>query len=237
MIGLIIDGVLLLMAVIYAIRHARLGFIKSVLSSVKAFAALGIAYILRAPVARLVDSMFMRNVAYNWVYNSLMASKAGTDPTFNLVTLYEDFPVAFNLLSKFGLDLTDIEGNLGAIETLPDEAIAGLADSIGGALSSLISTVIAFVVVFIIAMIILSVIIALLNVITRLPVIKFLNRVLGAVIGVFWALLSAWSVGMVITIISGFVPSVVSPELINESIILNFLSSLSLFDKIPGISA
>ena len=52
MIGLIIDGVILLMAVIFAIRHARLGFVKSVLNSVKAFVAIGIAYVLRAQIGR-----------------------------------------------------------------------------------------------------------------------------------------------------------------------------------------
>ncbi len=237
MTGLIIDGVILLMAVIFAIRHARIGFVKSVLDSVKAFVAIGIAYVLRAPAARFVDSMFMKNVAYNWVYDSLMASRGGSDPTFNLVTLYEDFPVAFNLLSKFGLDLTEIEGNIGAIETIPDEAVVALAERIGGSLSMLISTVIAFVAVFIIALIVLTLVIALLNVITKLPVIKFFNRILGAVIGVFWAALSAWGIGMAITVISGFVPNVVSPELVNESVVLNFLSSIDLFNKIPGMSA
>ena len=236
MIGLIIDGALLLMAVVFAIRHARLGFIKSVLNSIKAFVALGIAYIFRAPAARLIDSMFMKDIAYNWVYNSLVSSKEGANPSFDLVSLYEDFPVAYNLLSKFGLDLTELEsGVLNSLDTLSDEIITSLAERIGGALSSLISTVIGFVAVFIVALIVLSIVIAILNLITKFPVIKFFNRVLGALIGVFWAALSAWGVGMEITLISGFIPNIVSPELINESMVLNFLSGIDLFDKIPGM--
>jgi hypothetical protein len=42
---------------------------------------------------------------------------------------------------------------------------------------------------------------------------------------------------MAITVISGFIPNVVSPELVNESVVLNFLSSIDLFNKIPGMSA
>ncbi len=236
MIGLVIDGALLLLAVIFMIRHARLGFVKSVLDSVKAFVAIGIAYIFRAPVARLVDSMFMGGVANNWVYSSLMASKNGADPAFDLVSLYNEFPLAYNLLEKFGLDTTNLGEQLASIETLPDEGVTALTENIGGALSSLISTIIAFVALFVVAIIILTVVISLLNVITRLPVIKFLNRVLGAAIGLVWALFSAWSIGMAITLISGFIPDVVSPDILTESIILSFLSNVDLLNVFPGMS-
>ncbi len=236
MIGLVIDGALILLAVIFMIRHARLGFVKSILNSIKAFVAIGIAYVFRMPVARLIDSMFMGGVANNWVYSSLMASKNGADPAFDLVSLYNDFPLAYNLLEKFGLDTTNLGEQLSSVEALSDEGITALSENIGGALSSLISTIIAVVVLFVVAIIALTVLISLLNVITRLPVIKFLNRVLGAAIGLVWAALSAWSIGMAITLISGFVPDVVSPDILTESVVLRFLSSIDMLNVFPGMS-
>lgn len=238
MVGMIIDISLLVIAVILVIRHAKVGFIKSVLDTLKAFIAAGLAFVLRAPVARLIDTSFMRNMANGWVYNSLVASANGADPAFDLVSLYNDCPMAYTvLLSKFGLNTEGLGDKLNNLESLTNEEITGLAEEIGGPLSWICSVAIAMLAIFIVAIILLTVIIYLLNFVSKLPVIKFLNRFLGAVIGLAWAALLAFGVGVVITLGSTFLPETIPPTIISESIILSALANIDVFEIVSKFSS
>ena len=109
MAGLIIDGILVFMAILFVIRHTRLGFVRSILESFKAVVAFAIAFIFRAPLARFFESAFMNKVVTKWVYKSLSKSAAGGEPTVYFVSLYDDCRPAYKLLSKFGLNTENLE--------------------------------------------------------------------------------------------------------------------------------
>ncbi len=234
--GIIIDIILLIMAVIFVIRHARLGFVKSVLNSLKALFAIAIAYVLRVPIARLFDGMFMNKSITQWVYNSLVSSANGGEPTFDLVSLYDTCPMAYNsLLAKFGLNTEGLDSQFSSIEELGDDALVAMSENIGSSLSYLCSLALALLLVFVIAIIALTVVIHILDLITHLPVLNFLNRVLGAVIGLVWASLLAWTIGTVLTVVSTFLPDVVGQNVITDSIILGLLAKMEALEIIPGL--
>ncbi|MBQ3040415.1 MAG: CvpA family protein [Clostridia bacterium] len=234
--GIVIDILLLAIAVIFIIRHARLGFVKSVLNSLKALLAIGLAFLLRVPVARLFDSWFMNKAVTQWVYESLSSSAIGADPAFDLVTLYETCPMAYNgLLSSFGLETEGLDGQITNIESLSDEAIVALSENIGSSLSYFCSIALALLVLFVIAIIALTIVIAVLDLVTRLPVLNFLNRVLGGVIGVVWAALFAWALGTVLTVVSTFLPDLIGQNAITDSIILGLLADIQALNIIPGL--
>ena len=238
MVGMIIDVVLLVATVVLVIRHTKLGFVKSVLETLKAFIAAILAFVFRVPLARFFDTSFMRNVANGWVYNSLIASANGQDPTFNLVTLYKDCPLAYTfLLSKFGLNTEGLGERLLDIENLTEEEINQLAVDIGGPISWLCSIILSMIAVFIVAILLITLIIWLSKFVTKLPVIKFLNRLLGAVIGLAWSLLLALGVGIVITLGSTFLPETIPPTIISESIILSALANIDVFEIVSTFSA
>lgn len=234
--GIVIDIILLIMTAVFVVRHARLGFVKSVLNSLKALFAIGLAFLLRVPVAKLFDSLFMNKAVTQWVYESLLASANGTDPAFDLVTLYETCPMAYNgLLSTFGLDVEALEGQITNVEGIGDEVLVALSENIGSSISYMCSLAIALLVLFIISIIALTIVIAVLDVVTRLPVLNFLNRVLGAVIGVVWALLFAWGLGTVLTVVSTFVPDVIGQNAITDSVVLGLLADINALNIIPGL--
>lgn len=234
--GIVIDIILLAMAVIFIIRHARLGFVKSVLNSLKALFAIGIAFILRVPVAKLFDSMFMNKAVTQWVYNSLSSSASGGDPTFDLVTLYDTCPMAYNnFLSSFGLETEGLDTQFASIGEMGDDALVAMSENIGSALSYFCAMALALLVLFVIAIIVLTLVIYLLDLVTHLPVLNFLNRVLGAVIGIVWAALFAWVVGTVLTVVSTFLPDVVGQNIITDSIILGLLAKIEALNIIPGL--
>ncbi len=234
--GILIDILLLVVAAIFVVRHIRLGFVKSVLTSLKALFAVGLAFLLRVPLAHLFDSWFMNKAVTQWVYNSLVESANGADPTFNLVTLYETCPSAYHgLLSSFGLETEGLDGQFASIEAMNDQAITAMSENIGSSLSYFCSVALALLVAFIIAIIGLTIVIAVLDVVTRLPVINFLNKVLGAAIGLVWAALFAWVLGTVLSVVSTFVPDVIGPNAITDSFVLGLLADIKALNIIPDL--
>ena len=234
--SLIIDIVLLVITLLCVLRHARLGFVKSVLNSLKTIAAAAVAYLLRNPVATFIDESFINQPIVSWVKTSLMESASGADPTINFVTLYEDCAPAYeSFLAFFGLQVEGIDTQLSNISTIGEQAIDALALNIGSAISWFASLAIAILAVFIIALIVLSIVIAIVNLVTKLPVVRLVNRLLGAALGLAWAALFAFGVGTIITLIIEFLPGVVSEAVISESVILGFMMELGVLDIVPGM--
>ena len=237
-ISLIIDIALCLISVILIIRYTCKGALKSIFSYIKVFLAIGIAFLLRNPVASLLNKMFMTESITDWVYNSLTATAKGVEPDgLNIVKLYQETPSFFtNILSKFGIDLTDFDAAIEALPGASEEQIAELSTNIGGSSALMLSTIIAVVVVFILAIILLTVLVNLLNKVTKLPVLNFVNKILGAVIGVLISLTVIWAVSGIVTLVVNYVgpiaPETINQDIIDNSVILKLLKDTKLTDAI-----
>ena len=237
-ISLIIDIALCLISVILIIRYTCKGALKSIFSYIKVFLAIGIAFLLRNPVASLLNKMFMTESITDWVYNSLTATAKGVEPDgLNIVKLYQETPSFFtNILSKFGIDLTDFDAAIEALPGASEEQIAELSTNIGGSIALMLSTIIAVVVVFILAIILLTVLVNLLNKVTKLPVLNFVNKILGAVIGVLISLTVIWAVSGIVTLVVNYVgpiaPETINQDIIDNSVILKLLKDTKLTDAI-----
>ena len=237
-ISLIIDIALCLISVILIIRYTCKGALKSIFSYIKVFLAIGIAFLLRNPVASLLNKMFMTESITDWVYNSLTATAKGVEPDgLNIVKLYQETPSFFtNILSKFGIDLTDFDAAIEALPGASEEQIAELSTNIGGSSALMLSTISAVVVVFILAIILLTVLVNLLNKVTKLPVLNFVNKILGAVIGVLISLTVIWAVSGIVTLVVNYVgpiaPETINQDIIDNSVILKLLKDTKLTDAI-----
>ncbi len=110
-----------------------------------------------------------------------------------------------------------------------------MSENIGSSLSYFCSLAIALLVVFIIAIIALTIVIHILDLITHVPVLNFLNRLLGGAIGLVWASLLAWVIGTVLTVVSTFLPDVIGPNIVTDSIILGLLAKVEALEIIPGL--
>ena len=237
MVSLIIDIALAIVALIVMMRHIRLGFVKSILGTFKPLIAGTLAFVFRVPVAKLFRDMYI-SLLDPMVNESLTASSIGAEPSFDIVSLYNGFPIVYEkILSFFGLDLENgFRDSMANIEQLDEVAIAELSLNISSAMAWGLSLLSALLAVFIIALIVLSIITSLLDLITKIPVFNVVNRILGAAIGLFWASAFALLIGVVLTFASRLVPNVIGEGIISDSIILGLFSKLGIFQMVPGLS-
>lgn len=237
-ISLIIDLALCLISIILIIRYTCKGAVRSILSYAKVFLAIGLAFALRNPVATLLNKMFMTDSVTDWVHNSLMASASGTETNgLNIVELYQNTPSFFtNVLSKFGIDLTDFDAAIEALPYASEEQIAELSANIGGSIALMLSTILAVVIVFALAIIVLTVIINLIDKAVKLPGLNLVNRVLGAVIGALISITIIWAVSGIATLVVNYVgpiaPETINQDIIDNSVILKMLKDSQLTEKI-----
>ncbi|MBO5374312.1 MAG: CvpA family protein [Clostridia bacterium] len=234
MVSLIIDMALALVAIIIIIRHIRLGFVKSILGSLKPIFAGVLAFVFRVPVAKLFTGL-IGGFVNEWVYASISASAAGAEPSFDLVSLYNSCPIVYDkALVFFGLDNTNgFHESMVGIEQLDEAGVSALSSNISWSITWMLSLGIAMLVIFIVALIALTIVTTLLDMVTRLALLNIINRLLGGVVGLFWAIAFAFLVGAVLTLISAIVPNVVGENIINESIILGALARFNLFELLP----
>ena len=236
----IIDLALVLLTVILVIRYTIKGAVRSIFSFVKTFLAIFLAYSFRNPVAKLIDDMFMGNWARTWVYNSLHASAKGNEiDGIDFVALYEKTPKFFtNILSKFDIDLTDFDEAISSLPQASDAQIEALADNIGSSVSLLLSMIIGMVVIFILSLLVLTFIVNIFDKVSKLPVLNFANRLLGAVIGLLISLMVIWAANGIITMLITFVgpmaPETFNEDIINNSYILSMLKDTNLVELIKS---
>ena len=236
----VIDLVLVILTVTLVIRYTIKGAVKSIFSFVKTFLAIAVAYLFRNPVAKLINEMFMGNWVRGWVYDSLYASARGGEiKGINFINVYEKTPKFFtNILSKFDMDLSGFDEAILSLPQATDEQIGALADNIGSSVSLLLSMILGMVVIFILSLLVLTFIINLFDKVTRLPVLNFVNRILGAVIGLLIAAMVIWAVNGVITMLITFVgpmaPNTFNEDIINNSYILSMLKDTNLVELIKS---
>ncbi|MBQ8392504.1 MAG: CvpA family protein [Clostridia bacterium] len=241
--SLIIDIALCVISLILIIRYTCKGAIRSILSYIKVFLAMGIAYMLRNPVASLINKMFMQDAITNWVQESLYATAKGMETDgVNFVELYQDTPAFFtNILSKFGMDLEGFDSAIAGLPYASDEQITALSENIGASVSLMLSMLMGIVIVFILALIILTVLVNVLDKVAKLPGLNFVNRLLGACIGVLISLTIIWATSGIVTLAVNYVgpifPEIFNEELIDNSVILRLLKGTNLTEIIKSYIA
>ncbi|MBO5212849.1 MAG: CvpA family protein [Clostridia bacterium] len=237
MASLIIDSFYVLTLIVLPIRYAKKGFVRSVLDFAKTLLAIFLAVVLRVPVAKWLDSLFMNNGIVGWVRTSLLETQSGADPFINFVSIYDDFPSFYSVILKaFGLD-TDSIIALGSIDQATPEMIEALSNSIGSAISYMLSTVLAVLIVFVIFIIIFTVIIHALDLLTRFSFIRWLNRALGLCFGVAIAGCIIIGISVAIAFLVKYIGpynSAFSIDIIDKSVFMSLIRQYDVL-KIAGI--
>ncbi len=224
--SLIIDIVIALVCVIIIIKNAARGFIRSFMVFARTVLALLVAYIFNAPIARLFDDKIFNRLAQGWTLKAFEATSNG-EGMYNLCNVFDGIP---NWASNFALSKTLDEETLNKffVEGAPAtyEEMTSVSASLGNGLSWLISSVISFIVLFIVAEIIVAIIGALLNKLGKVPMLKVINIILGAFIGVVISAVTAWLIALgvkwVIYFGNSYYPNIFSEEIIENSIITKY---------------
>lgn len=239
MVSLIIDIVFAIICLIIIIRNAARGFIKSFMAFAKTVLAVFLAYLFNAPLAGLLDERIFNGLAQGWVHNAFLSTDDGTG-VYHLHTLFDGVPEWFtNMLMRSGADEETIQKYFYSGEGAPIEVVEQFSNSLGGLLSSLISTIVAVIAIFIVVELLLLIIGALLNKAGKVPIIKFINILLGACIGGLFSfaisLLLATAAIWVIGFGAGYNATIFSDNIITGSLFLNFFREHNFWQILKGI--
>lgn len=222
--NLIIDISLAVVSLVLIIKFTVKGFLHSVLDALKVFIAGFIAYLIRIPVANIINDWFLEDRIVGWVESSLLEALDGGDTFVNFFDLYEEVPELFGkVLSQFGLG--DVS-SLGDRQGLDATAVKDLSIDIGSSISMMLSTVIAVIVLFIVAVIVLTIVIKLLDGLMKLSAVKFINRALGFVLGVACSALLIWGTDIALSYLIGVTNGFggrLSAEMLDSSMLISLI--------------
>jgi uncharacterized membrane protein required for colicin V production len=192
-IGLVIDIVLALICLIIIIKNAVNGFIRSFMGFARAVLAIFISYLFYVPFAKLLGNLFFTRISEKWVSDAFSSTYNAETGLYDLYKVFDGIPNWFvKVLIKSGVDDATIQTYLveqnGASPELADTLVRG----IGGQLSMLLSTILAIIILFIVVQIALVFVGKLLENISKLPVFRVLNIILGALIGAVISAVLVW---------------------------------------------
>lgn len=223
----VIDLIIIVVAVTAILHGVAKGFIKSAMRFVSIILALILTSTFTPALASWLDEAYMNSQVSAVVENALDSIVEMGSERLDFEEVLNDQPEALlSLAERFNIDISDIESYYtGALDDLTEsDALAALSSEIAAPTSSTISTVCAAIIIFVGTMIVGAIVALILDLLCRLPVLKQLNRTLGALFGVANALLCAWiianiSVGL-INALEAMQGSVFNESVIESSLIL-----------------
>lgn len=235
--SLIVDIVLGIVCLIMICKYTAKGFLNTVLGIARLFASVVLAYAFRTPIAKMLNGMFMDEKIFNWVHSSIMERIGGGNATVDFIEIYHTAPDFYDkVLTLFGLNAEELDSGILNLNMSNTEE---LARTISEPLANMISTVIAVIGVFIIAMIVLHFVVKLLNSITKIKLIGFINRLLGFGLGVVLSAFVVWAVGFglefAVNAFGPMYPDVFNEGLTENSMIINALKNMGLLDMFEGV--
>lgn len=232
-ISLAIDILIALICLIIVIKNAARGFIKSFMTFAKTILAFLVAYIFNSPLAKVLSEKIFLGLSEKWMLNAFVSTSDGAGG-YKLYTLFDGIPKWFSkYLIEAGIDDKTMDKYFTGKEVATYETVEGLSKSFGAALSNLISVVVACIVLFVVTEILLIFVGMLLNKVGKLPVLRAINILLGALIGVAVSAIVAWLISLGLTYAIGFgenyKPEIFNQTIVEKSIILNFFKDHNLW--------
>ncbi|MBQ9976766.1 MAG: CvpA family protein [Clostridia bacterium] len=186
----LVDLVLLLLIVGFAVAGFKKGFVKTLITGFKNIAAFAVAWMFSSRLGEWLKDQFFMERAREAIEKKL-AEFLGTgnlDTTDMTPLLDAEHSGFVQFLEKMGIDIESINELFRNGDGSVNEAVGEyIAEPCVNALSS----VLAFVLLFVGTLIVIAIVGAILGLVVKLPILKGTNRllggVLGLVIGVFWA--------------------------------------------------
>lgn len=235
-VSLTIDIILGLIILVFVIRNAIRGFVKSFITMMRSVLAIFLAYLLNAPLAKGFCSWFMNDLARGWA-NNLMLSTEHEGGGYALYEIFDGIPDWFikatmsNGIEKERVEYYFVEKNL-ANEAIIEE----FSYPIGDAMAMLISRIIAFIVIFIVVEIIFIFVARFLDGLSDASVWRGVNVVLGGLMGAIISVAVVWVLSVciiwVIEFGANYYPDIFKPELIENTVILEFFGEYNLFTTV-----
>jgi uncharacterized membrane protein required for colicin V production len=235
--SLIVDIALLLLIVLTVYNGYRKGFIHEIMNLVTFFASYAAArYFTPFLGEHFKNTIVIKRVSESVTYslNSLFGNKLT-----GFADLFNEMPKAFtDLISQYQTDQNSLV-TFYESDVLPNVSTSGVSDAISryiaDPVATVLSNVLAFLTVFCVTLIVFKIITFILDTIFKIPVLKFLNRMCGAVLGLFYGLLFVILLTMLmraaLPLLTALFPDF-NQSIISESVLFKYLTNFPLLNKL-----
>lgn len=234
----------LLLIVVFAVTVGtayRNGFFKSVMNLASSVVAVLVAYTATPALSGVIYNKFLHNSLSDALASTIGSmAKTGSDAAYDLTRLLDNSQFA-TIVEKYGANMDSITE---FIETTADhsyEGVCTVARTVAQPVANTLSTVIAFAAVFLVTYAVLLVFTAVVGGVFRLPVLRNMDKALGAVFGIISATVTVFVIAMLaqpcLTALSVVAPKIISPNLFENSILLKLFADHNLLKMISNIFA
>lgn len=217
------------------------GFFKSIMNLASSVVAVLVAYTATPALSGVIYDKFLHNSLSDALASTIASmAKTGSDAAYDLTRLVDNSQFA-TIVEKYGANMNSITE---FIETTADhnyDGVCMVARTVAQPVASTLSTVIAFAAVFFVTYAVLLVFTAVVGGFFRLPILRSMDKALGAVFGIVSAIVTVFVIAMLaepcLGALSVVAPKIISPNLFENSILLKLFADYNLLSLISNIMA
>lgn len=229
---LILDAILAAIFVAFAVGGAKRGFIKSICGMAVTLVAVWVALNFHAPVAEYFRSTVIYRQLTDNLNEKVEAYVADSMDTEKLGTLLDDAPSGITaLLAGFGTGTEEVKAKYAELVQNGETQIASkLSDYIVEPAAKTLSDALAVLVVFLAALVLLNLAVLLLDLVFKLPVLHFANKLGGFLFGLAAGFLVAFLFCTAVNIALPYLPGAgiaITKENASQAILFKALSDIN----------
>lgn len=226
--GWILDIFFLLFAVLTILISRKKGFVLSLLDFAAFFLALFLAIPVSGWLAQSVYNTFISQSVVTALEAQLPSSASGAEIAAQVNAVLGNFPdFVTSYASSIGIDISEISRQVSAAGASVGSLAQTVEANIVAPIVTAVCKAIIFVILLIVFLIVLKIAARLINQFFKLPVLKTLNGTLGAVLGVFKAVVGIVIICSVIGLV-GELAAKSTPVIqnsVNDSIVAEFVNN------------
>ncbi len=241
--SIVLDLIVILIIVFTLGRAIKTGFITTLFDAGKLVASIILAAIFKNNLSQYIMSTNIFANARNSVTKTLTDAISGMGENISademLLAFEENNPALVKLITGFGSSMEEISNRLKDAVIDGSNNISELAaEYIIEPAASVCSDVISFAIIFVVAFLLLCIVQKLLNLIFKLPLLKQINKLAGALLGIVCAFLYVSVFCFVVTVVieNSVLFGIELPNsVIEDTYVFSFFSDNGLIPLIKGL--
>ena len=179
-----LDICLLIIIVLTVFMYCRKGLFKTLLGFGKTIISVILAFLFGKTIGELLADNFFNDKITDFVYNSLLKVYGEDSSIFDLSQIIEKMPKSILQLTELcGVSIHQIAESYSNETAATTDQLHDIAVNIAFPVSKIISDICGYLIIFIVSYLLLVLVGMLLEVVTEIPVIRFVNRTLGFLFG------------------------------------------------------
>lgn len=181
----VFDIFLLLILMLVTFISTKRGFVRSVWSYITIIGSFAVAYAFGSAIGEYFCFDFILPRVTEYTFEIISGMVASTEGSYNLSELFNSLPEEFvHLAESSGISLASLQQEFVSVVAMSQEQVYDIANSIASPVSLTLSHAIGIIVTFLVSVIVLTIIGLIVKIISKIPVIKALDGILGFVFGI-----------------------------------------------------